>query len=142
MVQAVGAEDRFRFRLAIGLPNLVDAEGGEHDAFRVAEREHRSTPEPDRERFGHVQRDGNGPERPVREPHLRHDSVEIRFAHETCEGGEPPIQEELQIAELAGRQIPRGPVARSRFQFGLPFGRDDEIGEGSSVRIDDMSRGV
>jgi hypothetical protein len=111
MFPVIGAEDRFRLIHAVRLKDLLDVESGQHDSLRIPQSEPVAFPKLPRHRLGYVQRDGDGPERSVREPHSPDHAVVVRLAHETGEGREPAVQQELQVAELSRCQVPGGPIA-------------------------------
>ena len=68
--------------------------------------------------LGDVERDRHRPERAVGEAHLVADRFVVGLAHEAGQRREAAVAEQLEVAELARREIPGGPIARLGFDFG------------------------
>ena len=100
------------FFRAVRLPHVVDVQHGEHDAFCVTQRDRAGRLRLRRERFGHVERDRNGPQAALWQPHRVADARVLGSRHEAAERRERAVQQELEIAELSRRKVPRRPVAR------------------------------
>ena len=79
-----GAEGRLGARLAVGLPDLLDVQGGEHHAFGVAQREHASARRAAcrRNSRGDVEQDRDRPQGAVGQAHALADGVVVGLAHE------------------------------------------------------------
>ena len=135
----VGAEDGLRFGLAVGSPDVFDVDHGEHHALGVAQRDLVALLELVGEFLGDVERDRHRPERAVLEPHLVADRVVVGLAHEAGERREAAVAQELEVAQLPRREVPGGPVARLRLDFGGAFGRDGQIDEGAPMRGNQMA---
>jgi hypothetical protein len=124
--------------MAIGCPHLFHVEHGEHDAFRIAERERCSGIQAVRALLGHVQDDGDRPERAVRKSHLLADARVVGARHESGQRREPPVREKLEVADLTGRQIPGGPLPRGAPELFGPRVGNEQVDEHSTVRFDQM----
>ena len=130
------------FGLAIGLPDVFDFDHGEHHAFGIAEGDLVALLELVGEFLGDVERDRHRPERAVGEPHLVADRFVVGLAHEAGERREAAVAEQLEVAELARREVPGGPIARLRFDFGGAAGGDgaDRLACPRAGRSDGWSR--
>ena len=135
-----GAEHRLGLRLTVRPPHVLDRQCGDHDALLVAQGEARAWGELAGEVLRDVQRDRDRPQRAalVREPHLRADPLVVGARHETGERREPAAQQQLEVADLARRQVVRRPVARGGLQGPGAFVIDEQIDERPAVRGDEM----
>ena len=95
----------------------------EHHPFGIAERDRASGGELAGELARQVEGDGDRPQGAVRQAHVRRDGVVVGLAEEAGQRREGAVQQELQIAELAGRQIPRRPVTGGGLELGAPLRR-------------------
>ena len=138
MVRVRRAEHGGGLRLAVRPPHVLHVQRGQHDAFRVAQRQMRSRLEPRRQILGNVKRDGHRPERPVREAHLRADAVVVAADHEAGERREPAVEQQLQVAQLARCEVMRRPVAGYGLQLGGPVRVDDRVDERPAMRRNQM----
>ena len=136
----VRAEDGFAFGLAIGLPDVFDVEDGEHDAFGIAQGDLGAARlELLGEFLGDVERDRHRPENAVGQSHLAADAFVVGFVHEAGERREAAVAEHLEVADLARREVPGGPIARFGFGVGRLFAVEDEVNEFAAVRRDEMA---
>ena len=127
-------EHGFGFRVAVGLPYVLDVQDGQHDAFGIAQRNFAAARlEGLGEVLADVQRDGHGPEQPAGQLHVLTDAFVVGAIHESAQRGEAAAEQQLEIAKLAGGQVPRGPLARVSFQFVDGFRLGDEINKFSTV---------
>ncbi len=77
---------------AIRLPDIANVKHGNHNAFAIAKRDFaRAGCQLLGEFFGHVERDGHGPERAVGEPHVLADAFIIFAVHEAAQRRESAI---------------------------------------------------
>ena len=118
-VSCAGAvEDGFAFRLAVGLPDVFDVQDGDHDAFGIAQGDLAAAGlEGFGEGLGDIERDRHRPEKAAGELHVAAHAFVIGLVHEACERREAAVEEQLEVANLARREIPRREIAR------LGFGR-------------------
>ena len=137
-VGVVRAEDLLGLALAIRFPDVFDVDDGEHDAFGIAEGDVVARLELLGELLGDIERDRHRPERAVGESHLAADRFVVGLAHEAGERREAAVAEHLEVAELARREIPGGPVARSGFGRGHLVAVEDEINEFPTVWRDEV----
>ena len=132
---AGAVEHRIGFRLAVGLPYVLDVQDGQHDAFGIAQRDLAAARfEGFGEVFADVQRDGHGPEQSAGQLHVMTDAFVVGAIHEATKRGKTAAEQQFQIAKLAGGQVPRGPLARASFQFVDGFRLGDKINKFSTVR--------
>ncbi len=118
MVGVAGGVDRLGLGHAVVLPDLVDGEHRERQPLRVAQHEPRAGGELRRQLFLDVERHRDRPERAVGQAHLAADRLDFFPAHEAGERREAADRQELEIAELARRQVPRGEADELRAQLG------------------------
>jgi hypothetical protein len=118
MNRAGGAKYRLSFRLAVRLPNVFDVQNRQHHAFSVTQRDLAASR---LERFGeiflNVQGNGHRPQNAAAQPHVGADALVIRLGHESPQGRESSAYQQLEIADLTRRQIPRRPFPRMGLQF-------------------------
>ena len=140
MSAARGIENGLGFGGAIGLPDVTDIEDSEHHAFGIAQRNFaRAGRQLFGELFGHVERDRHRPEGAIGEAHVGADAFIILAVHETAQRRESAVHQQFQVAQLASRQIPRGPIFRMAFQFGGVIGRHLQLDEFAPVRGDKVA---
>ena len=82
-----------------------------------------------RRSLGDVERDRHRPERAVGEPHVGDDPVVVRLGHEAVERREAAVHQQLEVAELARREVPGRKVARLELELRRTFGGDVELGD-------------
>ena len=123
---------------AVNPPEGEDVKHGQHDPFRVAQRQVGPGRQRVRRRFRHVERDRHRPQRAVREPHVGADRVVVAGGHEPGQRRESSVEQQLEVAELTRRDVVRHPVARLRRDL-LGTGRaGNQIDERPAVRDDEM----
>ena len=86
-----------------------------------------------------VERDRHRPERAIGEAHLAADGFVVGLVHEAGERREAAVAEHLEVAELARREIPGGPIAGLGFDFGGVFGLEKQVNEFPTVWWDEMA---
>src|SRR5581483_7680248 len=74
--------------------------------------------------------------------HLAADALVVGLAEERAQRREGAVHEQLEVADLAGREVPRGPVGGGGLQLGGPLGVDDEVDERAAVGGDEVIRQV
>ena len=137
---ARAVEDGFSFGLAIGLPDVLDMQDGDHDAFAVAQGDLAAAGlEGFGKGFGNVERDRHRPEEAAGQFHVAANAFVIGFVHEAGEGREPAVQEHLEVADLARGEIPGREVARFGFGRGGGVAIEDEVDELAAVGRDEMA---
>jgi hypothetical protein len=107
-----GAEHSLGLGVPVGPVELGHVDGGEDHALGVAQHDRRPGGDTGGELLGHVQRDGHGPQGPVGQAHLVADRPVVGLTEEPRQGREGPVEEELEVAGLAGGEVPRLPVGR------------------------------
>ncbi len=119
MRRAGAGKNRFSFGFAIGLPDVLHVQHGEHHAFGIAQRDLAAARrELLGEFFGDVERDGHGPENAAGQAHVVADAFVIGARHETAQRRKSAGDQQFQIADLAGGKIPRRPFLGMGLQFG------------------------
>jgi hypothetical protein len=81
-------------------------DGREHYSFGIPQRERVPFLERVRQLLRHVERNRNGPKRAVREAHLLEDPFVALAVHESLKRREGPVQQELEVADLALGALP------------------------------------
>ena len=138
MLRVRRAEDGLGLGLPIGPPDILDLQRRQHDAFGVAQRQAGAGCERRGQRLGDVQRDRHRPQRAVGETHLRAHALVVAARHEAGERREAPVEQELQVAQLARREVVGRPVARFGPERGGPVLVHDQVHERSAVRRDEV----
>jgi hypothetical protein len=130
------AEHGERLVLLVRLPDLLDFECGDHEAFRVAQGEAAAGLEGVRELAGDVEGHRNWPQGAVGKAHVGQHPVVVRLAEKTFQRREGAVQQQLDIAELALVEVD-GRVAQCLLP-GLRnlFARQIRDLEGSTMRLD------
>jgi hypothetical protein len=62
----------------------------------------------------------------------------VGAAEEAGERGEGAGEQQLEVALLARRQVPGGPVARGGLELRRPFGRGEQVEQTAAVRLDQV----
>jgi hypothetical protein len=106
MGEVVGAVDVPGLAVLVRTPFVGDRQDGEDHAFRVAERDVLPGLDLVGEGLGDVERDGHGPERAVRHPHVLDHAVVVRLGQEALERMEAAVHQEFEIAHLPLREVP------------------------------------
>ncbi len=113
---------------------------GQHHAFRVAQGDFAAAGrELLGEIFGYVEGDGHGPKDTAGQLHVLADAVVIGAVHEAAQRRKAAGDQQLQVAELAGGQVPGRPFFGISFEFGDTFGLSDEINEFTAVGWNEMA---
>ena len=133
-----GAEDRLGLGPPFGPPDVLDLQRRQHDALGIAQGQARSGRERRGQLFGNVQRDRQRPERAVGETHLRAHALVIVPGQEPGERREAAVEQQLQVARLAGREIVGRPVARFVLERSGAVLVHDQVHELSAMRRDEM----
>jgi len=98
---AGAVEDGFAFRLAIGLPDVLDMEDGDHDAFGIAQGDLAAA---GLKCFGEslrdVEGDGHRPKHAAGERHVAADALVVGLVHEAGKRREAAIEEQFEVADL------------------------------------------
>ena len=105
-------EDGSRFRLGVRLPQVFRVERREQRALFVAQSHPVARRQPVRGPAAQVQRHGKRPQDAVGQAHLGQHPLVVRPGHEAPQGREPPVRQELQVAELPAGQLHRRPIPR------------------------------
>lgn len=136
---ARAVEDGFAFGLAIGLPDVLDVQDGDHDALGIAQGDFGGAGlKGFGKGFADVERDRYRPEDAVAQAHVAANTLVISFVHETSERREAAVEEHLEVADLARGEIPGREIARGGFGFGGLFATEDEVDKFAAVRRDEM----
>ena len=98
------------FETAVGLPHLVDEQSGEHDAFRIPQRQWLSMRKAQGQGGRDVEHDRNRPKRPVGQAHVADNGVVVEPSHEAPQRREAPVQQEFEVTHLTLGQVDRLPV--------------------------------
>ena len=118
--------DEFRLLAPVVLPDVVHREHHQRQPLQVAQNQLRPRFQPVGSFRSDVKRDRNRPQRPGRQAHRLADAVERGPVHEPVERRESAAHQQLQIADLARRQGPGRPLARSLPQFVQAFRCGDQ----------------
>jgi len=124
----------------VGLPDLLDVEDGQGNALEVPQVEQIALGEIPCDLLGHIERDGDGPERAVGEPHGRTHALVVLPAEEPRQRGEAAIEQQLQIADLPGGQRPGHLVPAQFLELLCPVRHGEQVDQGSPVGRDQMRR--
>jgi hypothetical protein len=116
-----------RLGIDVSLPDVLDRQGSERDAFRIAQREDVSTADFRSGVVGHVEGDRHRPQSAVGEPHPRAHRVVVASRHEAVERRARARGQQLEIAELPPGQIPGWPVTRLGTEYGGAGGCDAKV---------------
>ena len=141
MGQIVGAVDRLGLARLVGGPLVGHRQDRQDHAFRVAQRDVLAVLDAARERLRHVQRDRHRPERAVRQAHPLDHAVVVLAPQEPRQRREAPVHQQLQVADLPGRQIPGRQIARVVLHLlgavpgDVEFGDGDEVGDGGGHEV-------
>ena len=133
-----GAEHRLGLRLTVRTPDVLHVEDGQHHALGVAEGQAVAGRQLVGQRFADVERDRDRPQRAVSEPHAGADGTVVARSHEPRQWGEPAVEQQLKVADLAGSEIVRGPVPRCGSDIRGPVRIGEQVGEDPAVRGDEM----
>ena len=93
-----------------------------------------------RQLLGQVEADRHRPDRPVGQPHLGADALVVGLTQERRQRREGAVHQQLDVADLAGRQVPRRPVRSGGLQLGGPLRIDDQVDEGAAMGGDEVIR--
>jgi hypothetical protein len=135
-----GPEHLLRFGLPVWSPGVVDVQDGQRKAFRVPEHELGAGTESTSNGIRNVEGDRDRPQSAVGQAHAGADRLVVGPAEEAPQRREAAAQQQLDIAELPSRQVPRRPPRRPSQQLPPAFGDADELHEPSPVRCDQMVR--
>ncbi len=140
MGRARAVEDGFAFRLAIGLPDLLDVQDGNHDPLGVAQGDLRAAGlEGFGKGFSDVEGDRDRPKQTAGKMHVATHALVVGLGHEAGERREAAIEKHLEIADLARSQIPGGKIAGGGFGFGRVLAIENKVDELAAVRRDEMA---
>lgn len=106
MVGRGGAVDRLCLSVVVGGPDVLHVDDGQRHPLGIAQGEAVPVPEPPGQVLGDVEGDGDRPERPVGEPHRGADRGPALLPEESAQGREAAGGQQLEVAELAGGQVP------------------------------------
>ncbi len=115
-------------------------EGGQHHSFDVPEGQAGAGAQLGRLFLRDIEDDRDGPYRAVRQPHPVAYGLVIFLSKEPSQRGETAVAKQLQVAELAGSQVPRGPGAGLLLQLHGPFGCHDEVHQHPAVGTYELLR--
>ena len=103
-------EHLFGLLYPVRMPDLFYVERRKHDTLGVTKSDRGSDFESVPEGLVDIQGDGNRPECSVSQPHsLTHAPVFGR-SHKSAERRKSAVHEQLEVAHLAGRKVPGGPI--------------------------------
>ena len=120
----VGASQALgRLFVRVGFKDLVHAHPGDQVVIGVAEGDF--LPFLNAIQFGDGQGDGDGPDQPVRQPHVVQHAVIVGLTHEAVERGEPADGQQFQVAQTARRELQSRSLAGAAGQI-LAFGAGDQ----------------
>lgn len=111
----LGAVDRGRLLVAVGLPDLFDAEDGQRLAALVAEGHGPAGGQPVRELPIHVEHHRDRPQGPVAQAHPPTDALVVGAAQKSAQGGEGPVQQ-ARGRRAAGAAAPMKAPPRPRLE--------------------------
>ena len=134
MGEIIRAEDFLRLLRLVRRPFVGDRHDGEDDPLLIAQRDVLIRADAFSEFLGDVERDRHRPERAVGEAHIVDDGVIVSLRQEPFQRVETAVHQELQIADLAGRQIPGRQVASFNLKLRGALGGDIEFGDRRGVR--------
>ena len=125
----LGAEDAARLRQPVGGPEVGDRHDRQDDALLVAERDVLPGLDLLGEGLAHVERDRHRPERAVGEAHLLDDAVVVGLGEKALQRVEAAVHQELEVAGLAGREVPGRKLGRLELELRRAVGGDVELGD-------------
>jgi hypothetical protein len=135
-----GTEHLLCFGLPVWSPGVVDMEDGQRNAFRIPEHELGAGTESTSDGVRDVEGDRDRPQGAVGQAHAGADRLVVSPAEEAPQRREAAAQQQLEVAELPSRQVPRRPPRRPSQQLPPAFRGADELHEPSPVRCDQMVR--
>ncbi len=103
----LGAEHLPRLRGLIWRPDVGDVHRGYQHAFLVAQRDRAAGLDAGRELLADVERDRHRPQRAVGQAHVVDDAVVLGLRQKALERRERAVQQQLDVAHLPVRQVPR-----------------------------------
>ena len=106
-----GPEDLLGLGLAVGLPDVLDVEDGQHDALGIAQGELAPGSSVGGELLVDVEHDRHRPQRAVGEAHVLADALVVGLGEEPGQRGEPAVQDAARGRRVGGRS---GPATGSR----------------------------
>ena len=136
MRQVVGAEHLFGLQRLVGHPFVGQRHDCQDHALLVAQGDVGARLQPFGELFGDVQRDGHRPQRARRQAHVADDAVIVGLGQKALQRVEAAVHQQLQIADLARRQVPAGHppgivLERGGRRLGdIEFGNGGMLGQG------------
>ena len=120
-------EDGSRLACLVGRPAVADRQERQHHALLVAKRDVLPDFEAVGEGLAHVERDRHRPERAVRKAHVVDHAVVVFLSEKALQGVEPAIHQQLEIADLPGRQVPGRQISGRRAKLLRAFPGNVEL---------------
>ena len=93
-----GTEDAFRFPFKVDPPDVFHVQNGEQRSMGVPQGEPGALLEPVSHVFGHVEHDGNGPQRPVFKAHGFQNAVVVLSIYISSQRRECAVQQQFEVA--------------------------------------------
>ncbi len=136
------AEHELGLTLPVGTPHVLDVEHGEHHALVVAQRHALAGCQLLGSGLRDVEGDRHRPQRAVGEPHRLADRVVLALGEEAAQRREGAVGEQLEVADLTGRQVPRREVDGYGLQLGGAVLVDQKVDELTAVWCDQLGHGM
>ncbi len=127
-------EDPMGLRPPVGPVDLLDVQGRQHHPLGVTQGDGGARADLGGQLVGDVEGDRYGPERSVGQPHISTDRRHVGATEEPAQGRERTGQQELEVAQMAWRQIPRRPVSGRLAQLEGTLVIHDDVDQGTTVR--------
>jgi len=138
MSGVLGSEHAAGLGFPVGRIDILDRQGGDQHAFLVTKGDLLPGPDRVRKRLAHVQGDGNWPQGSARQTHGVHDRLVVRLAEKTGQRREGAVQQHLDVADLAGCQVPGLQVPGLLALRGRFFFRQIQIDQHAPVGLDHL----
>jgi hypothetical protein len=133
VVRGGGAVDLLRLALLVRLPRVLNGEHRQHEALAVAQ----GKPLARLDLVGlcaeDVQGDGNGPQGAIRQVQGVDNRVVDTTGHESAQGREATVQEQLEVADLAQAEVDGREVTGYGLEFSGALLVDQQVAEFAAV---------
>ena len=134
-VSGVGRpENPLGLRPPVGPVDLLHVQGRQHHPLGVAQGHRGTRTDPGGQIVGDVESDRYGPEPSVGQPHISTDRRQVGATEEPAQRRERTGQQQLEVAQMAWREIARRPVGGRLAQLGGALVIHDAVDQRTTVR--------